>query len=109
LTELLTGEKKNSARLREDLVAQISALLLNFTLAQSQSLDTAVTPLLKQNATGIDHLGAFKQDYSALAEGSRQHVRQHEADLEVVREANITAKQDGLKVSPSTGCACFIR
>ncbi|KAJ9107449.1 hypothetical protein QFC21_000902 [Naganishia friedmannii] len=105
LAELLNSEKKNSARLREDLVAQISTLLLNFTLAQSQSLDTAISPVLQQNATGLENLGAFKQDYNALAEGARQHVRQHEADLEVVRDANITAKQDGLKAVADVGAA----
>jgi hypothetical protein len=102
LAELLDSEKKNSARLREDLVAQISTLLLNFTLAQTQSLDTAVAPVLKANTSGIDNLGALKQDFRALADGSRQHVRQHEADLEVVRDANITAKHDCLKVCLGT-------
>ncbi|KAJ9110454.1 hypothetical protein QFC19_001580 [Naganishia cerealis] len=105
LTDLLNSEKKNSTRLREDLVAQISTLLLNFTLAQSQSLDTAMTPVLKQNTTSMDSLGSFKQDYDVLAEVSRQRARQHEADLEIVREANIAARQEGHKAVADAGSA----
>jgi hypothetical protein len=95
---MLDNEKVQSASLKDDLVKQISALLLNFTDAHSRNLDTAMEPVLKQNLAGISHLEAFEQQYIAGAEASREKILRYEEHVNGIQEGYQTLRQEGHKV-----------
>jgi hypothetical protein len=95
---MLNDEKVQSASLKDDLVKQISALLLNFTDAHSRNLDTAMEPVLKQNLAGISHLEAFEQQYIAGAEASREKILRYEEHVNGIQEGYQTLRQEGHKV-----------
>jgi hypothetical protein len=62
------NEKIQSAALKDDLIKQISALLLNFTTTHSRNIDSAMQPVLQQNLAGITHLRAFEERYVTKAQ-----------------------------------------
>lgn len=103
LTQLLQTEKVHSAHLKDDLVKQISALLLNFTLAQSQSLATAIDPVLQHNVSGMKNLDAFKQEYETQAEATREKLVRYGEHVNGIQEGYQALRQEGHKVSLDEG------
>jgi kinesin family protein 11 len=99
LTQLLDHEKVHSANLQDDLVKQISSLLLNFTTAQSQSLATAIEPVMQYNVAGMENLNAFKQDYGTHAQASRDNILRYEEHVKSIQDGYQALRQEGHKVS----------
>lgn len=95
---MLDDEKIQSASLKDDLVKQISALLLNFTAAQSRNLDTAMEPVVQQNLASITQLQAFEQQYVAEAEASREQILRYQQHVNGIQEGYQTLRQEGHKV-----------
>ncbi len=87
LTTLLQAERDNSAKLRDNLIAQIGGLLSGFTAAQDQSLSQAVATVQKENEVGTVALSAFVGSYSNGFAVSTQRSEQYTGDLSGVRQA----------------------
>jgi primosomal protein N'' len=102
LTELLDNEKIQSAALKDDLIKQISALLLNFTTTHSRNIDSAMQPVLQQNLAGITHLRAFEERYVTKAQASRDQISRYELQVNGMQEEYQTLRQEGHKVRPKS-------
>lgn len=99
---MLDNEKIQSAALKDDLIKQISALLLNFTTTHSRNIDSAMQPVLEQNLAGISHLQGFEQQYVAKAEASRNQISRYEQQANGIQEEYQTLRQEGHKVRQGT-------
>lgn len=99
LTQLLDHEKVHSAHLKDDLVKQISSLLLGFTAAQSQSLATAMQPVMQHNIAGMENLSAFKQEYGTQAQVSQDNILRYGEHVNSIQEGYQALRQEGHKVS----------
>lgn len=104
LSQLLDHEKVHSAQLKDDLVKQISSLLLNFTAAQSQSLATAIQPVIQYNVTGMETLDSFKQEYAAQAESTRENLLRYGEHVNGIQDGYQALRQEGHRVSYKRLC-----
>jgi hypothetical protein len=98
LAELLQQEQQTSARLRDDLVSQITSLLTGFTTAQTASLDKAMRGIQTENNKGIVASQDTMSSYSEAAAMAGQRSTQYRKDLEVIRGSHATNREDAGKV-----------
>jgi kinesin family protein 11 len=73
LAQLLKSEKSKTARLRTDLLHNLTTMIVDFTDAQDVSLTTAVQGVQAANEVGVSEMGGFARDVeSNFAENSKR-------------------------------------
>jgi kinesin family protein 11 len=96
---LLTQEKAKTARLRTDLIANLSNLIVDFTDTQDASLSAAVAQVQLANDAGLRDMQAFSQSsQDAHAESSRR-AEEFGEELEMAKAAGVQQRQSGTTVS----------
>jgi replication initiation and membrane attachment protein DnaB len=99
LAAMLEQEQITSAKLKEDLVTQITGLLTGFTAKQSQTMKTAVDAIRGKNDLGVESSRQIMARYDAEAEQAARRSTQYREDLSSVKRSAASSREDAQKVS----------
>lgn len=89
LALLLASERDTSARLRENMVAQIASLLSGFTQAQDERLQVAIAEVTQDNENGMSQLDTQERIYGGKFNDMAKRAEQYVEDMDTVKAAGL--------------------
>ena len=99
LAQLLANEKANTARLRTDLVSNLTNLVVNFTEAHDDSWSAAVAQMQSANAEGMNGIEAFGAAAEVDYEHSSARVAGFGGKLVMAQSSGVKQREAGQMVS----------
>lgn len=98
LASLLEEERRISAQLKTDMIAQLTALLTNHSLAQTQRLETVLGGARDANQKSIDELTKVTTFYDEDVRFAASEADKYCEGIEVAKGNNETGRQSSSQV-----------
>ena len=97
---MLNEEKSKTAKLRTDLVANLTSMILGFTDAQDASWSETVAKVQSENSTSLEEMEDFARASEGIHAESSARASRLQQDLSVAQDTSERQREAGREVSP---------